>query len=139
MAGFRTLLHQRIRDQLKALCRDHPQLASGLKAAARKLTEDPRGYGDAIRYLKDTHLQGNIFRLWVAGRRGRRLFYFVTPAETSVKLVVPLFLSPVPRSQFDYDNVDPDAIGADIVADYRAQNLDAFGLLDPAVVPECTL
>jgi len=53
--------------------------------------------------------------------------------------VVPIFLSSERRKDFDYDDVDVNALGADIVSDYRAGRLDAFGVLESEVVPECVV
>ncbi len=59
--------------------------------------------------------------------------------NAQIGLVVPIFLSSERRKDFDYDDVDVNALGADIVSDYRAGRLDAFGVLESEVVPECVV
>jgi len=116
-------------------------MAGALKTAARKLAQDPRGAGKALRGIHDPELQGAVYRLHVGGPGGHRLFYYVPPSRGSaqVGLVVPIFLSSERRKDFNYDDVDVNALGADIVSDYRAGRFDAFGILEPEVVPECAL
>jgi len=41
-------------------------------------------------------------------------------------VVIPIFLSPKPRGSFDYDRIDMNAVGMDIVEDYRSMRYDRF-------------
>ena len=128
MRRVELLLHQRVEAELRIVRGRHRKYVGAADTAIRKLMADPRGTGPPLRGITNPELQGNVRKLDVGGRRGYRLFYWVTPPrkDTGVDLVVPLFVSDEPRTRFDYDDVDVNVVGMDIVDDFRSGRFDRF-------------
>lgn len=102
--------------------------AKPLAKALEKIGSDPRGVGRVLQGLKSPSRIGQVRRVWVKGRCGYRLIYYVPNDVVALRLqpVIPLFLSEVTRGNFDWDDIDPNAIGRDIEEDFCARAYDRF-------------
>ncbi len=72
-------------------------------------------------------LKGKIFKVHVGGDGGHRLIYIVHDKQTCV---LPVFLSPVPRSRFDYDDVAWEEYCEEIFTDLQNKNMTKFKRYD---------
>jgi len=122
------LLHHRLEAELSGLWNQDKRWRGAVDAAIKKLLSDPHGAGRPLKGLADHELQGRIHRLHVGGRRGYRLFYWlpIPKPNSELTLVIPAYLSENPRSGFDYDRIDLDEAGMDVVRDYREGRFDCF-------------
>ena len=65
------------------------------------------------------------------------MFYWlpILKAHPRLSLAIPTYLSEKPRPKFDYDSIDLDEVGMDVVRDYRAGRFACFKRFrDPAVL-----
>jgi len=122
------LLHSRVEGELRQLRKTDDRWQRAADTAVEKLLSAPHSAGSPLRGIGSRDLQGRIRKLHVGGRRGHRLFYWVPHpvAGSKVSIVIPLYLSEELRANIDYDDIDVDAIGADIVDDFRAGRFDRF-------------
>ena len=122
------MLHKRLQRQIEGLTEKQRQLTGAFTTAFRKLTADPLNAGEPIKGVVQPGLAGRVRKLHVGGRRGYRLLYFVPeqPPALAFCPVIPLFISDVPRGRFDYGSIDPNAIGQDILDDFRSGNYGSF-------------
>lgn len=68
-------------------------------------------------------LRGKLYRLYVGGRRGYRFVYFFSERHG---IVLPAWISPVRRSQLDYDKADWLDYALDYSSDLAQGNIDKF-------------
>ena len=48
-------------------------------------------------------LQGKLYRLWIRGGKGYRFVYYFS---TELEIVLPIWISPVPKGRLDYEKAD---------------------------------
>ena len=122
------LLHSRVEAELRQLRKTDSRWQRAVDTAIEKLLSAPHSAGSPLRGIGSKDLQGRILKLHVGGRRGHRLFYWVPHpvAGSEVSIVIPLYLSEERRATLDYDGIDVNTIGADIVDDYRSGRFDQF-------------
>jgi hypothetical protein len=116
-------LEQQLGPALEGEARGKP-----LGTALEKIAADPHGAGRVLQGLKVPSRVGQVRRVWVKGRTGYRLIYYVPQVAEDVGFqpVIPLFLSEETRGSFDWDNIDPNEVGHDIVADFCAKRYERF-------------
>lgn len=126
MTPFRVVVHISLRSQFDK-CLADPSRCEAFKTALRKLKAEPLSVGRILRGLKKDRV-GRVRKLWVGGRAGHRLIYYVPVRPLSEKLwpVIPLFLSEVLRGDFDWQKVNPNTVGKEIVDDLVAGRHDRF-------------
>ena len=102
--------------------------AKPLRKALEKISADPRGAGRILQGLKLPSRIGQVRRVWVKGRGGYRLIYYVPDSQDALEFqpVIPLFVSEVTRGNFDWDDIDPNTVGQDVEEDFCARNYDRF-------------
>ena len=131
------LLHSRLEAELRALRNRDKRWRGAVDTAIRKLLSDPYTAGSRLQGLVDRELQGRVRRLYVGGDGGYRLFYWLPTlkARPELKLAIPIYLSESPRSVFDYESIDLNEVGMDVVGDYRAGRFACFRRFrDPSVL-----
>ena len=126
--SFRLALHESILDQLAEFAASHPDSSSSLQTQLMKVAADPFNAGSPMRRLANPSLAGRVYKIWVKGRRGHRLAYFVDMEEN---VVCPFFVSMDPRADFDWDSVDWQSSIDPIRNDLLAGNEEAFSIFDP--------
>lgn len=133
---FEVLLHSRVEAELRGLRGEGQRWKTAVDTAIRKLLSDPHGAGEALRGIAEGELQGTIYRLRVGGRRGYRLFYWLPRLRRGSELVlaIPIYLSEELRGDFDYDDIDVNAVGMDVVEDYRDGKFGQFKRFRDATV-----
>ena len=73
-----------------------------LYASFKQVCSDPSNAGKPLHGLPKPW-SGRVFRKQVGGRRGHRLIYYLYERESAV---LGIYISPVTRSNFDYDDAE---------------------------------
>lgn len=138
---FSVILHRQLLHRLQRFCKRYPKDRPALEKAFEKLLADPFRAGGHMKGLRQPELQGRVYKLHVGGRSRYRMIYYIHPPtpNSNMTQVIPLFFSEVPRSRFDYDAVDPDALGQSVLSDIQANNVGSFvRYTGPAVLDTLT-
>jgi hypothetical protein len=120
--SYNILIHKTFGEQIKDVVQKHPKIENALATTLREIRASPT-FGKMMKDVRKPKLRGVIRRAHVGGRKGHRLIY-LHPLKSEV--VIPVLLSPDPRSSFDYDNVPWQEISDEIYRDFVNKNYDAF-------------
>jgi mRNA-degrading endonuclease RelE of RelBE toxin-antitoxin system len=122
------ILHRTLLCQLRGFCKLNPKEEGAVCKALEKLVADPFHAGRPMKGISRPELQGSIYRLHVGGPSGYRLIYYIhrRKTPTSAVVVIPIFFSQVPRSRFDYHDLDLDSLGQAILSDFQNNVVTAF-------------
>ena len=126
--NFRLALHESVIDQLAEFAASNPGASASLQTQLMKIAADPFGSGTLMHRIENPSLAGKVYKVWVRGRRGFRLAYFV---DHDHKVTCPFFVSLDPRTDFDWDSVDWQSFIEPIRLDLLAGNDGAFTHFSP--------
>ena len=101
-----------------------PKLKKALDTAIQKAKSNPTTAGEWMRRVP-SELQGKIYKMWVSGRGGHRLFYLFFSEN---KLVIGVFISPEIRSRFNYEDF-PWELFLEVALDFKAEKLKNFRII----------
>lgn len=102
-----------------------PKLEEQFKAKIQQVMANPTATGGRMKGVANPALQGKIFKVHIGGDSGHRLIYIVYDKKMCV---LPVFLSPVPKSRFDYDDVPWEEYCEDILSDLQNNVKSKFKL-----------
>ena len=126
--SFQLALHESVLNQLAQFAVSHPEASSSLQTQLMKVAADPLNSGSPMRRIANPALVGKVYKIWVRGRRGFRLAYFV---DQDRAIACPFFVSMDPRADFDWDSVDWQSLIEPIRLDLLAGNDEAFTRYSP--------
>lgn len=125
--SFKLILHASFREQALAIKKAYPKLEKPLVDALNEIVANP--IPGTLQGITVPHLVGVIHKKHVGGNNGHRLIYLFF---NKTDLVIPVFVSEVPKSRFSYDEIDWSAVCKPIYTDYKNKNYDAFTVHIPA-------
>jgi hypothetical protein len=99
LKDFRFLAHDAFDDQCVEFLLTHPELSEQLATQLKKSVASPDS-GRCLHEIPLAALQGKLFRLWVGGPQDYRYIYLF---DSKPGVVVPVYISQVPRKKFDWD------------------------------------
>jgi mRNA-degrading endonuclease RelE of RelBE toxin-antitoxin system len=122
---YRLLIHSSFQQQTDAFMEQHPDSWDDVVSQFKKIITNPL---QSPMHNLPPHLNGKVFHVHVAGlnvpsRKGYRLIYVVHGGQ---KIVLPVFLSLVIKSQFDYEKVPWLDYAEKIYKDLSEGHLSAF-------------
>jgi len=102
--------------------RKNPTVTESFLKQCEKASADPFKAGKSMGGLP-RELQGSVYRLWIKGPKGFRFIYVV---HRELKIVMGVFVSADPRSNFDYNKVPWLEYAEKIYEDLTAKNMKQF-------------
>ncbi len=119
--SYELLIHTSFEKQALAVKAEHPEIEDPLVAALMEIKANP--IPGAVQGVVIKRLQGVIHKKHVGGNNGHRLIY-LHPKGSSI--VIPVYLSPTPKSTFSYDDIDWEKMCEGFFNDYTKKNYSAF-------------
>lgn len=119
--SYELLFHVTFEHQAKEVVARHPEIEDALVTALQEIKVDPTP--GTMQGVIIPRLQGVIHKKHVGGRKGHRLIYLHPKGSN---LVIPVYLSPKPKSAFSYDDIDWQGICEGFYNDYTNKNYKAF-------------
>jgi len=116
-------VHAEFRRQHEEILQSNPQLRKPLYTQYRKALADPVRAGKAMHSIPGEELRGKLHRLWIGGKKGYRLVYYFS---TELDIILPAWISPVPRTHLDYEKADWLDCADQYCSDLLEGNMDQF-------------
>ncbi len=123
--SYKFLAHKLFQENINQFRNANPRSEKALLVVLERARSNPFS-GKPLRTLpKD--LQQKVFRLWIGGRSGFRLVYYV---DREKGYIMGIYLSTVVRSKFDWEKSPWLKITWRILRDYSAGRYEKFAILD---------
>jgi hypothetical protein len=119
--SYELLIHLTFQKQALEVKKKHPEIEDALVTALQEIQANPTP--GTMQGVVIKRLQGVIHKKHVGGNNGHRLIYLHPKGS---KIVIPVFLSPEPRSLFSYEDMDWQGICEPFYDDYIKKNYKAF-------------
>ncbi len=119
--SFEVLLHNIFETQALEFKAKNPKMEGALVTALQEILSNP--LPGAMRNVTTSHLQGIIHKKHVGGRKGHRLLYLFI---AGTKKIIPVYISPMPKPPFDYDQIEWEKMCEEFYQDYTNKNYAAF-------------
>lgn len=127
--SYKVLIHEKVKQQLRDFVTsqqksEQDSIVKQIKTALEKLKNDPLGPSNSLfQESRYPRLCGKIRKIHVGGRERFRLINLcISEKET----VLPIYISEVRRSDFDYNKVPWQSIAEEIYKDLIDGNKDKF-------------
>ena len=124
----RLLLHETFLEQYTGFLEKHIERVEALNTQLKKSRDHPTA-GKVLHAISVPALRSKLYRMHVAGRRGFRYIYFYQASKApGQSIVLPIFISPDIKSNFDYDKASSvfECLAEQIVEDLKAKNWTRF-------------
>lgn len=123
--------HDLFVEQYKTVTKNYPLIKTSLDKQLEKAAADPFNAGEQLRDIVNVNLRQRLLKIWVRGEnlprnKGHRLLYLVMKEKNAV---LPFFISPTPRDEFDYDEYDWEGLAKSVYEDLKQGNVQKFHLL----------
>lgn len=123
--SYKFLSHELFQKNINKFRNENPKSEKALFIALEKARSNP--FAGKPLHTLPRDLQQKVFRLWVGGRSGFRLIYYVNREKA---YVMGIYLSTVGRSKFDWEKSPWLEITQKILKDYSAGRYEKFAILD---------
>lgn len=125
--------HDAFMEQYRQVTEKYPSIKKSLDKQLEKAAADPFNAGEQLRLISDPNLQQKLLKVWVRGEnlpknKGHRLLYLVLKEK---QVVLPFFISPEPRDDFDYGDYDWEALAKQIHTDLMEKRLNKLRQFEP--------
>jgi hypothetical protein len=125
--------HDIFMEQYRLVTEKYPLIKTSLDKQLEKAAADPFNAGEQLRLISDPNLKQKLLKVWVRGehlpkKKGHRLLYLVVKEKT---IVLPFFISPEPREDFDYAEYDWEASAKQIYADVMEWKREKLRIFEP--------
>lgn len=120
--SYRFIAHREFRKQHEAFVERNPDLVKALLTQYKKAMVNPT-VGKIMHGIPLDELQGRLRILYVGSKKKHRFVYFFFPEQG---VVLPAWLSPVPRNKLDYDKLEWLECADEYCDDLMQGNQDAF-------------
>lgn len=134
---MRVVAHQSFLEQYAEIVQRYPAIKKSLDKQLEKAGASPFTAGEMMRNISHEQLRGKVYKAWVHGQgmpkhKGHRLLFFVHNKDRNDEgTVLPFFISPEPRPEFDYEKFPWQSHAESIYTALVENRQEEFAIFEP--------